>query len=243
MKYISKYSLILLSFLVLASCDNVDDEVSAVDEISTETERYHFENEDVVIPIYGSFEHANLQIISPNNQLRPIATDRSISEVTFMRYLPGAGNSESIDIQVVDGTRVVGQGTVEITRVDRSATIASGVSRDYKVDLGPNKFSINLLSDLGHGLASPNLAEARVIPVRRSNGAFAHGALVTTSFNDEGTMDVILDYETYCSGEGFGKQEFVIEMCLEPTTSVGEVWLDPVKNCGTYTTALTAFSY
>ncbi len=243
MKHILKLSLLISLTFTWVACDQVDDEIVRIDQISTESERYHFDREDVVIPIYGSFEQSTLDIITTNNQLRPIQTDRSITDVTFMRYLPGGTDSESIEIQVVDGTRVIGQGTVEVRRVNRSANISSGVSKAYTVELGENKFSIDFLSELGHGLQSPKMVEARVIPVRRAVGSFAYGASVITKLNEEGTMDVELNYETWCNGDDFGTQEFVVEVCLEPTTSAGNVWIDPIKNCGTYTTALTSFSY
>ncbi len=239
-------SILHLSFiglvLMIVSCDQVSDEVAVFDEISTKSERIHLNNEPVVVPIYGNFDHGNLQVQTSSGYTYPIVTDKG-SNVTFLKYVPQSSD-EVVDLQVVHGSRIVGTGTVQVTQVNPSSSVGNGsfVSKDYSMKVGDNRFSIDLLSEMSYNLEAPKAVEARVLAVRNARGDFPSGAFITTTKNESDTWDITLNYQTFCGGPGDGRKEFVIEVCLNPVSETGNVWLDPIKNCGTYSTALTSFT-
>ena len=230
-------SIALLAIIVI-SCDQVQDEVAVFNDVSTESLKYHLNSEPVMIPIYGDFEHGAFDVLSSSGSVKLLRTDRKNTGVTFLQYTPNGKISDSFELQLVEGNRIIGEGSVEVRKIDDGIGVVSAISKDYKMGLGDNDFKIDFLSEMSYNLEAPNEVDYRVIPVGDS-----YGALLTRSKNEDGKWDIQLNFKKYCGGPGVGRQEFVIELCLEPKLDAGRSWIDPIKNCGTYTSALTSFTF
>lgn len=219
---------------MFVGCDEVSDETPVFNPITTEALKFHMNNEPVIFPIYGDFDHSRINVASNNSQLDNLKIDGSKYGVTFVRYKPSSTPSDLIELEVVAGNKIVGAGSVQVRKAEIDACIQSAFSTDYIVSEGSDDLKINLISDVACDLSSPAIADVRVIPVGDSMGAF-----ISIESNDQGTLDLFLNYSRL--GCEKGTHEFVFELCLEPGTALGHAWGDPLNNCLTYTTALASF--
>ncbi len=233
MKNLYTILLTALTFLFIA-CDEVKEEVPEFTQISTESLKFHFNNEPVIFPIYGDFDHNAINVTSSNLSLTGLKTDAGKHGVTFVKYSPANDQSDIIDLEVTTGNRIVGTGSVQVRKVTLDGCVQSAFSTNYIVPEGSDELKINLISDVACDLTSPAIADVRVIPIADSKGAY-----ISIEENDSGTLDLFLNYNRL--GCEKGMHEFVFELCLEPGAALGKAWGDPLNNCLTYTTALASF--
>ena len=233
MKKLYVFLLSILSILFIA-CDEVKDETPVFTHISTEALKFHFDNEPVIFPIYGDFDHGSINVISDNSSLTGLKTDAGKHGVTFVKYSPSNQPSDIIDLEVTSGNRIVGTGSVQVRKVALDGCVQSAFSTNYLVPEGSDELKINLISDVACDLNSPALADVRVIPIGESMGAY-----ISIEENEQGTLDLFLNYNRL--GCEKGMHEFVFELCLEPNAAIGQAWGDPLNNCLTYSTALASF--
>ncbi|WP_436515864.1 hypothetical protein [Ekhidna sp. To15] len=233
MKNLFVFLFTALSLLFIA-CDEVKDETPEFTQISTESLKFHFNNEPVIFPIYGDFDHSRINVNSDNISLTGLNTNASKHGVTFVKYSPTNLPSDIIDLEVTTGNRIIGTGSVQVRKVALDGCVQSAFSTEYMVPEESDELKINLISDVACDLNSPAIADVRVIPIGDSMGAY-----ISIEENDRGTLDLFLNYNRL--GCEKGMHEFVFELCLEPNAALGQAWGDPINNCLTYTTALASF--